>query len=354
MKKLVLILILLNLCLSHLTGQSSNGERRINVSYYKRTLEFILGDLQNQFGLSFSYTNNQLPLQKEITIKAKEETLASFLERLLKPLEVDFIPLGNKMVLKPIPKQKSLSEGDKKITKPLFQTMRGLVIDKESRLPLEGATVRVISQNLQKINATDSNGSFRIGQLPIGRWDIEVTMSGYQKVIMTAILVNAAKEPVFTFELSAVDYQLDNVTVAYHRDKQKASNELATVSARSFTVEETNRYAASINDPARMALSFAGVTSTNDLGNELIIRGNSPKGVLWQLEGIEIVNPNHLVDEGSSGGGVSMISSSMLANSDFYTGAFPAEYGNALSGVFDLKFRKGNSEKKNSRQWLVH
>ena len=224
--------------------------------------------------------------------------------------------------------------------------MWGVVIDKESRLPLEGVTVRVISQDLLKMNATDSNGSFRIGLLPIGRWDVEVSMSGYQKVVMTSILVNAAKEPVFTFELSAVDYQLDNVTVAYHRDKQKASNELATVSARSFTVEETNRYAASINDPARMALSFAGVTSTNDLGNELIIRGNSPKGVLWQLEGIEIVNPNHLVDEGSSGGGVSMISSSMLANSDFYTGAFPAEYGNALSGVFDLKFRRGNSEKK--------
>ena len=347
MKKLVFILVLTQLLHYDLAGQTWNGDRKINVAYKKQTLRFILTDLQNKFGLSFSYTNDQLPLLEQISIKAKDETLALFLHRLFTPLEVEFIPLGSKIILKHAPpKPKPKTDPEKKPEKPLYQTIRGLVIDKDSRLPIEGATITVTSQSLQKLNITDSTGMFRMTQIPIGRWDIEVSVTGYQKLAVTALLINSAKEAVQTFELSASDYQLDNVTVAFHRDKQKASNEMATVSARSFTVEETSRYAASIHDPARMALSFAGVTSTNDLGNELIIRGNSPKGVLWQLEGIEIVNPNHLVDEGSSGGGVSMISSSMLANSDFYTGAFPAEYGNALSGVFDLKFRKGNAEKR--------
>ncbi|MGB0850230.1 MAG: TonB-dependent receptor plug domain-containing protein, partial [Bacteroidia bacterium] len=120
-------------------------------------------------------------------------------------------------------------------------------------------------------------------------------------------------------------------------------------SARSFTVEETSRYAAAAYDPARMSQNFAGVTiAGDDLSNEIVVRGNSPKGVLWRLEGIEITNPNHFAAGGSQGGAISMLSSSTLGNSDFYTGAFPAEYGNALSGVFDLKFRKGNNKKRES------
>ena len=116
-----------------------------------------------------------------------------------------------------------------------------------------------------------------------------------------------------------------------------------------FTVEETSRYAAAAFDPARMAQNFAGVTSGgDDLFNEIVVRGNSPKGVLWRLEGIEIANPNHFAAGGGQGGAISMLSSTTLGNSDFYTGAFPAEYGNALSGVFDLKMRKGNTQKRES------
>ncbi|MEL6358302.1 MAG: TonB-dependent receptor, partial [Bacteroidota bacterium] len=78
----------------------------------------------------------------------------------------------------------------------------------------------------------------------------------------------------------------------------------------------------------------------------IIIRGNSPRGLLWRMEGIEIPNPNHFSEEGASGGGISALSVNVLANSDFFTGAFPAEYGNAASGVFDLSLRKGNNEKR--------
>jgi len=94
--------------------------------------------------------------------------------------------------------------------------------------------------------------------------------------------------------------------------------------------------------------NYAGVSSgaTDDLSNEIVVRGNSPSGVLWRLEGIQIPNPNHFGELGSSGGNISMLSSSTLSNSDFYTGAFPSEIGNATSAAFDLRLRNGNNEKR--------
>ena len=94
----------------------------------------------------------------------------------------------------------------------------------------------------------------------------------------------------------------------------------------------------------RLASSFAGVAS-NIGNNGIVIRGNSPKFLQWKLEGVEIPNPNHFADLSSfGGGGLTALSSNMLANSDFFTGAFPAEYSNALSGVFDLSLRNGNNQ----------
>uniref|UniRef100_UPI0035943BDD TonB-dependent receptor n=1 Tax=Aquiflexum sp. TaxID=1872584 RepID=UPI0035943BDD len=96
----------------------------------------------------------------------------------------------------------------------------------------------------------------------------------------------------------------------------------------------------------RMAASFSGVVATDDGNNNISIRGNSPNGLLWRMEGIDIPNPNHFASPGTAGGGISILSAQLLTNSDFITGAFPAEYGNALSGVFDLSLRKGNNEKR--------
>jgi hypothetical protein len=128
--------------------------------------------------------------------------------------------------------------------------------------------------------------------------------------------------------------------------KNKPLNDMSVVSARAFTVEETQKYPAAINDPLRMATNFAGVASLDDGMNQIVIRGNSPTGLLWRMEGIDIPNPNHFAAKGSSGGGISILSSQLLSNSDFITGAFAADYGNALSGVFDLSLRKGNNEKR--------
>ena len=137
---------------------------------------------------------------------------------------------------------------------------------------------------------------------------------------------------------------MEMLVVAESPDLHVPINQTAVVSARSFSVEQTQRYAASFVDPARMAQSFAGVSrAEDDLLNEVIVRGHSPKYTVWRLEGIEIPNPNHFGDDGHSSGGVNMLSANMLTYSDFLTGSFPAEYGNALAGVFDINLRKGNT-----------
>lgn len=176
-----------------------------------------------------------------------------------------------------------------------------------------------------------------------------VQMVGYEEVILSQIELKSAKELVLEIEMQEAVARFDEVVISGRKNKEKPVNEMASVSARSFTVEETSRYAAAAFDPAGMAQNFAGVTSGgDDLYNEIVVRGNSPKGVLWRLEGVEIANPNHFAAGGGQGGAISMLSSTTLGNSDFYTGAFPAEYGNALSGVFDLKLRKGNTQKRES------
>jgi hypothetical protein len=127
------------------------------------------------------------------------------------------------------------------------------------------------------------------------------------------------------------------------RKQGEVLNEMAVLSAQQFSVEETNRYPGSRMDPARMASNFAGVNGADDSRNDIVVRGNSPLGVIYRVEGIDIPNPNHFAISGTSGGPVSLLNNKILGNSDFFMSAFPAEYGNSLSGVFDLKLRNGNN-----------
>ena len=230
----------------------------------------------------------------------------------------------------------------------ITQTIRGIVLDKESKAPLAGAAVAVLTSDPLAGDVTEVDGQFKIQNVKIGRHTLQVTYLGYEPLTLSNLLLTAGKELVLNLELVESAVQLEVATVTAQYDKAATLNEMATVSARSFSVEETSRYAGSFYDPARMATNFAGVStgSSGDLFNEIIVRGNSPRGVMWRLEGIEIPNPNHFGAMGNSGGGISMLSSSTLSNSDFSTGAFPAEFGNALSGVFDLNMRNGNNEKQ--------
>jgi hypothetical protein len=226
------------------------------------------------------------------------------------------------------------------------QTIKGMVRDADSKAILIGASIVLLKTNPLIGTSSDVDGQFRLENIPVGRHDLQVTLIGYEPIFLTQVPVTSGKETFLNLDLKEKIQQLQDVVIQSGAHKASTVNEMATLSARSFSLEEANRYAATFSDPARMAQNFAGVTTNNDLGNEIIIRGNSPRGVLWRLEGIEIPNPNHFGNLGSSGGGISMLSGTALGQSDFYTGAFPAEYGNALAGVFDLKMRNGNADKR--------
>ncbi len=227
----------------------------------------------------------------------------------------------------------------------ITQRVRGKVIDAESKQPLVGVIVVSLSNN-ELNTTTDDNGYFSLDNIPVGRQSFLFTYMGYENNIASEVLVTSGKELELNITLTESLHTLDEVTVTATQNTGKALNEFATISARSFSVEETKRYAASFADPARMAMNFMGVSNAGDLDNGIVVRGNSPKNVLWRLEGIEIPNPNHFSELGTTGGAISMLNANVLGTSDFYTGAFPAEMGNALSGVFDMKFRNGNNEKR--------
>lgn len=226
------------------------------------------------------------------------------------------------------------------------QVIRGQVIDIESQAPLAFATIAVTTTESIIGTVTDENGNFRLENVTIGRHDLQVSYLGYESQVIPELMVSTGKEMVLTIKMKEEISKLEEVKVKAYTKKDKPLNSMATVSARSFSVEEARRYAGGWDDPGRLVASFAGVTTDVIRDNTIIIRGNSPKGLLWRMEGIEIPNPNHFANLTTfGGGGISALSALVVGNSDFFTGAFPAEYGNAVSGVFDIKLRSGNNEK---------
>jgi len=224
------------------------------------------------------------------------------------------------------------------------ETVKGTILDKNTRLPLAGATVTLSSPGNNRSVSSDRDGVFRMTDVPVGRQSLQVRMAGYRQEDLSELLVTSGRENVVHIELEPQANTLNEAVVYAHTGKQPL-NQMAMTSGRSFSPEETNRYAGAFFDPARMAQSFPGAVAGGD-DNEIIVRGNSPKSLQWRLEGIEIVNPNHFGAEGAAGGGISMLNAMVLGKSDFYTGGLAAEYNNATAGVFDLKFRKGNTDKR--------
>lgn len=224
----------------------------------------------------------------------------------------------------------------------LTQTIRGQVIDNQSRATLPGVNIIVVNSNPVLAVSTDLDGYYAIENVPIGRVTIQATFVGYEPFIANNLELSSGKELMLNFEMQEQLVEMETVVITSEDEKTESLNDMTSVSARQFSIEESQRFAGARNDVSRMAQNFAGVRGANDAVNDIIIRGNSPVGVLFRLEGIDIPNPNHFGDFGSSGGPVSMLNNNVLANSDFLTGAFPAEYGNAISGVFDLRMRNGN------------
>ena len=224
----------------------------------------------------------------------------------------------------------------------LTQSIRGTVTDRETLEPLIGAKVMVVNTEPLIGSVTDINGEFRLEKVPVGRQTIRVTYVGYEPYVRQNIDITS-RDVVLEVQMIESVNMTEEIEIKANK-KGELVNKMATVSARSFSVEESNRFAGSKNDVARMAQNFAGVQGADDSRNDIIIRGNSPTGVLFRMDGIDIPNPNHFARFGTTGGPISMLNNNVLSNSDFLTGAFPAEYGNAIAGVFDLKMRPGNNE----------
>ncbi|GAA4436602.1 carboxypeptidase regulatory-like domain-containing protein [Ravibacter arvi] len=221
-------------------------------------------------------------------------------------------------------------------------TIRGLVLDGDSHSPLPGASVTIKNSTLG--TSTDENGAFRFDQVELGRYLVQASFVGYKTTVQPEILLEGGKEQVITFYLTPGDTTLNEVVVHY----MKTENLNNTYE---ITNEQTLRYAATYLDPARVAASLPGVAVADDQANGIVVRGNGPNTTQWRLEGVEIVNPNHLSNAGTfsdratqSGGGVNILSTQLLGTTNFLTGAYAASYGNAMGGIMDMRFRKGNNE----------
>ncbi|KAA3636120.1 MAG: TonB-dependent receptor [Bacteroidetes bacterium] len=225
------------------------------------------------------------------------------------------------------------------------QTIRGSIRDADNQQLLEGVSILVLDTDLGGVS--DSLGNFTLPNIPIGRHALRVSYIGYHTLVINPVILESGKETILEITLEASTSVLQSVVVS------AAENQFSTAcpTVRVLTNEETLKFPATFDDPARMVMSLAGVANDNDQANGLSIRGNSPNGMQWQLEGLEIVNPNHTPNAGTfsdritqNGGGVNILSVQMLDASYFYTGAFPVEFGNAISGIMDMKLRKGNDQ----------
>ncbi|MGY6648557.1 TonB-dependent receptor [Wenyingzhuangia sp. IMCC45574] len=223
-------------------------------------------------------------------------------------------------------------------------TIRGVVKDKQSEMSLMGASVQLLD-DATKGTLTDEDGFFALENIPVGRHALKISFIGYESFTLPTIEVTSGKDVSLNIHLQEAFESLEGVVLVAKKNKAKALNQMASISARQFSVDEVTRFSGGRSDVGRLAANFAGVSSPDDSRNDIVVRGNSPTGLLWRLEGIPIPSPNHYSTTGTTGGPVSALNSNMLRSSDFLTSAFPSEYGNALGGVFDLGLRKGNKDK---------
>lgn len=225
------------------------------------------------------------------------------------------------------------------------QSIQGVVTDGFTGAPLPSVNILITKDSIRLGGYSDGNGYFFINSLNIGRYKIKASFVGYQ-TYEAYFDLTSGKAINLEIMLDATTNELGGVSIRAYNDKTKPINNMALIGARSFTPDEANRYAGSYGDPARMAMNYAGVLPVRDNRNDLIIRGNSAFGLQWRLDGIDIPNPNHFSASATTGGPVTIINTNLIGRSDFFNGAFPAEYGNANAGIFDLHTKTANVEKR--------
>lgn len=232
------------------------------------------------------------------------------------------------------------------------QTLRGQIRDADSGGPLQGATVFLskMQRGADTLSlASNPLGAFEFEGLKPGYYSLSIHSTGYEPQLIREINIASGRVQLLEISLTPSQTTLPKVTIS---STVSGRRNLQVLSEIPLTRDQTLRFPAMYFDPARLAAAYAGVAQTDDGINGMSIRGNNPGGVRWRLEGVEIVNPNHLPNAGTfddrpaaSSGGVLMFSSQLLDNSSLLTGSFPAGFGDALGGVMDMNLRQGNPQK---------
>ena len=320
--------------------QSAAQGKRITIQNKNILLTEAFSEIEKQTGYSIAYKKSETDEKRKLNLSLKDAGIEQALEEILKGTGLTYKISGYHILLLPAKENPEPRKGG------LTQKIRGTVYDIETGLPVEFANITLLDN--PSIGAiSDSLGHFVMSGIPVGYADIKVTYVGYEPYIYREILLTSAKEASVEIPLKGSSQSIGEVIVRPQINKEHAINPMALAEGRMLSMEEAGRFAGAFNDPARLVTSFAGVSGTGGISsNAISIRGNAPQYTQWRLEGVEIPNPTHFADMISLGGGVySALSSQVMGNSDFFNGAFPAEYTNALSGAFDLQIRNGNNQK---------
>lgn len=321
---------------------AQNYEKRVTIHHKNISLKEVLLQIERQTGYSIAYEQSNLNLNKTQTLSLDNVKIDHALIQVLKGTGHIYKIKGYHIMI--IPAANSKLPDDTIPTKKRTQTIRGVVVDSKTNIPVEYASVSIVEIPSLGIS-TDSAGHFKLDNVPIGRYSIQASFMGYYTNIVNEVLVTSAKEVYIEIPMNENIRSLSEVLVQPETQKNQPLNPMAIAGGRMISMEEAGRFANGFDDPARLSSAFAGVIG--DVGtNAVAIRGNAPQFTQWRLEGVEIPNPTHFADLSGLGGGfLSALSTQVIGNSDFYNGAFPAEYSNVLSGVFDMHLRNGNNQK---------
>ena len=325
-----------------LNATAQNDRKQITIQNKNISLKEAFTEIELQTGYSIAYELSAVDVKRKISLSLESQSIDKALAQILKDTRYSYKITGYHIII--TPSGNELQKSTKEKTEKPTQTVRGIVLDSKTNAPIEFATVRIM--NVGSLGSTtDSLGRFRIDNVPVGRCNIQTSYVGYNTNIFNEIPVTSSKEVYMEITLDENIHSLAEVVIQPEIKKDKPLNAMAITGGRMISMEEAGRFANGFDDPARLSSAFAGVAG--DVGtNAVAIRGNSPQFTQWRLEGVEIPNPTHFADlTGLGGGFLSALSTQVIGNSDFYNGAFPSEYSNALSGIFDMQIRNGNNQK---------